>query len=136
MSHNLGLMIESTVAVLLMITIGYCIVLNRRLRRLKSDELSLKKTITELLTATGSAERAIGTLKQTVRECNENLVEKLRSAERVSTELGRQLTAAEELLKRPARLEAAAQQAAPPRDAKAMLAAAQAFAARVSGAAA
>ena len=99
-SHILGLMIESLVAVLLLLTIGYCVLLNRRLRRLRADELSLKATIAELITATEIAERAIGGLKQTVRECDENLGERLRTAERVSAELGRQLDGGEELLKR------------------------------------
>ena len=45
MSYGLGFMIESLVAVLLLITIGYCFLLNRRLKRFKSDEHSLKATI-------------------------------------------------------------------------------------------
>ena len=49
MSHSLGIVIESLVAVLLMLTIGYCMLLNKRLQRLKADEHSLKATIAELL---------------------------------------------------------------------------------------
>ena len=45
MSHSFGLMIESLVAALLMLTIGYCMLLNKRLKRLKADEHSLKATI-------------------------------------------------------------------------------------------
>ena len=63
MSNNSGMMIESVVAVLLTVTIGYCVILNKRLRRLKADEMSLKATISELITATEIAERAIGGLK-------------------------------------------------------------------------
>ena len=73
MSHSLGVVIESLVAVLLMLTIGYCMLLNKRLKRLKADEHSLKATIAELITATEIAERAIGGLKHTVRDVNENL---------------------------------------------------------------
>ena len=73
MSHSLGIVIESLVAVLLMLTIGYCMLLNKRLKRLKADEHSLKATIAELITATEIAERAIGGLKHTVRDVNENL---------------------------------------------------------------
>ena len=36
MSHSLGVVIESLVAVLLMLTIGYCMLLNKRLQRLKA----------------------------------------------------------------------------------------------------
>ena len=52
MSHSLGLVIEGLVAVLLVLTIGYCMLLNKRLKRLKADEQSLKATIGELITAT------------------------------------------------------------------------------------
>ena len=44
MSHVFGIVIESLVAVLLMVTIGYCMLLNKRLKRLKADEHSLKAT--------------------------------------------------------------------------------------------
>jgi len=60
MSHSLGIAIESLVAILLMLTIGYCMLLNKRLKRLKADEHSLKAVIAELITATEIAERAIG----------------------------------------------------------------------------
>ena len=45
MSHLLGVAIESLVAMLLMLTIAYCMLLNARLKRLKADEHSLKATI-------------------------------------------------------------------------------------------
>ncbi len=35
MSHSFGIVIESLVAVLLMLTIGYCMLLNKRLKRLQ-----------------------------------------------------------------------------------------------------
>ncbi len=73
MSHSLGIVIESLVAVLLILTIAYCMLLNKRLKRLKADEQSLKATIGELITVTEIAERAIGGLKLTVRDVNENL---------------------------------------------------------------
>ena len=38
MNHSLGLMIETLVAILLLLTIGYCMLLNKRLKRLKADE--------------------------------------------------------------------------------------------------
>jgi hypothetical protein len=80
MNHSLGIVIESLVAVLLMLTVGYCMLLNKRLQRLKADEHSLKATIAELITATEIAERAIGGLKLTVRDVNENLGSQLTAA--------------------------------------------------------
>jgi hypothetical protein len=91
MSHSLGIAIESLVAVLLMLTIGYCMLLNSRLKRLKADEHSLKATIGELITATEIAERAIGGLKHTVRDVNENLGNQLTSAGQMSLQLKKQL---------------------------------------------
>jgi hypothetical protein len=136
-SHNFGLVIESVVALLLLLTIGYCTLLNRRLRRFKADEQSLKATISELITATEIAERAIAGLKVTVRDCDQNLGERLRTAERFSADIGRQLEAGEGILERLSQIVAAArpseasgQQSAAAPDAKAMLAAAQAFAER------
>ena len=45
MNHWFGIVIESLVAVLLLLTIGYCMLLNKRLKRLKADEQSLKATV-------------------------------------------------------------------------------------------
>src|SRR5216683_8164605 len=91
MNHALGLAIESLVAVLLVLTIGYCMLLNARLKRLKADEHSLKAVIAELITATEIAERAIGGLKLTVRDVNENLGNQLASAAELSVQLKKQL---------------------------------------------
>jgi Domain of unknown function (DUF6468) len=140
-SHAFALIIELLVAILLALTIGYCMLLNQRLKRLKADEQALKATISELITATEIAERAIGGLKLTVRECDQNLGERLRTAERFSADMERQLMAGEEVLHRLARIvsasrpEAAATEpaapAAPPTpDPRSMVAAAEAFAAR------
>jgi chromosome segregation ATPase len=141
-SHSFGFLIESVVAVLLLLTIGYCFLLNRRLRRFKADEHSLKATISELITATEIAERAIAGLKVTVRDCDQNLGERLRTAERFAADIARQVEAGENILDRLTQIAVAArplqdavassQPGAPsaPPDAKAMLAAAQAFAER------
>lgn len=142
MNHSIGLIIESLVAVLLLITIGYCRLLNSRLKVLKADEQSLKATIAELITATEIAERAIGGLKITVRECDESLGGQLATASDLTGTLGRQITAGNEVLKRLCDIAIAARVqpqpepapvAAPaPRtsDAKAIVAAAQAFSER------
>ncbi len=80
-SNGIGMMIESLVAILLVLTIGYCMMLNRRLKLLKADEQSLRATISELVTATEIAERAIAGLKVTVHECDMGLGERLQRAE-------------------------------------------------------
>jgi hypothetical protein len=103
-SHVFAVIIESLVAILLMITIGYCVVLNKRLTRLKADEHALKATISELITATEIAERAIAGLKLTVRECDDNLGERLRTAERFCADIDRQLAAGDRVMDRLARI--------------------------------
>jgi hypothetical protein len=142
MSHALGIAIESLVAVLLLLTIGYCILLNKRLQRLKADEHSLKATIGELITATEIAERAIGGLKHTVRDVNENLGGQLTAATQMSALLKHQLAEGDGVIRRLSRIASAArpsseQQEAPapaeaPRtsSAKAVAEAAQAFSER------
>lgn len=139
MNHSFGFMIESMVAVLLLFTIWYCMILNRRLKALKADEHSLKATISELITATEIAERAIGGLKVTVRECDANLGSQLASAAELTDKLGRQILIGDEILKRlsqiamAARPAAAAAEPAPvakTHDARALVAAAQAFSER------
>ena len=131
MSHSFGIVIESLVAVLLLLTIGYCMLLNSRLKRLKADEQSLKATIGELITATEIAERAIGGLKHTVRDVNENLGSQLTSAAQISQQLTKQLAEGDNVLRRLSRIAVAARPAAEPEPkisaAQAIVAAAQAF---------
>ena len=148
MSHFLGVVIESLVAILLMLTIGYCMLLNKRLKRLKADESSLKATIAELITATEIAERAIGGLKHTVRDVNENLGSQLTAATEMSAQLKLQLSECDGVVRRlskitlaarpstsavapePAPVSAPTAAPAPVSNAKAVAAAAQAFSER------
>jgi hypothetical protein len=107
-NNGIGLVIEGLVAILLMLTIGYCMVLNSRLKMLKSDEQALKATISELITATEIAERAIAGLKLTVRDCDLSLGERLRSADNLSGEIARQLDEGKAVLERLTRIALAA----------------------------
>ena len=137
MNQSLGIAIESLVALLLVLTIGYCMLLNARLKRLKADEHSLKATIAELITATEIAERAIGGLKHTVRDVNENLGNQLASATEMAEQLKRQLVEGDNVVRRLSKIAIAARPASAPEPvtttvsaAKAVAAAAQAFSER------
>src|SRR4051812_31550234 len=141
MNHSLGIAIESLVAVLLMLTIAYCMLLNKRLQRLKADEHSLKATIGELITATEIAERAIGGLKHTVRDVNENLGSQLAAATQMSIHLKHQIAEGDAVIRRVSRIASAARSPSEPEapqatakpaasSAKAVAAAAQAFSER------
>ena len=143
MSYHYGFAIETMVSILLLLTILYCVRLNKQLRLLKADEQSLRATISELITATEIAERAIAGLKSTMREGGDVLTDRLQRGEQLAAEFEVKLKAGEDLM---ARLTRIADAARPPDaapvvpDAKAVAAAAQAFAertrARLSGLAA
>jgi hypothetical protein len=100
MSQGIGMIIDCVVAILLVLTIGYCMMLNRRLKLLKADEQSLRATISELVTATEIAERAIGGLKITVHECDMGLGERLRKAERLAGDIDRAVVSGKDLVSR------------------------------------
>ena len=145
MNYHFGFAIESMVSVLLLLTILYCVRLNRQLRLLKADEQSLRITISELVNATEIAERAIGGLKQTMREGEQVLTSRLQRSEDLSNEIDKKMKAAEALLGKLARIATIGRPApepevATPPDPKAVAAAALAFTerarARLSGMAA
>lgn len=149
MTHPFGYFIESMVSILLLLTILYCVRLNKQLRLLKADEQSLRATIAELITATEIAERAIAGLKQTMREGEQGLSSRIQKSEQLAADIDKQMKAGEQLLSKLARIAIAARPAEPPPappapsappDAKAVAAAAQAFTerarARLSGLAA
>ncbi len=135
MNDGLGMMIESLVAILLMFTIGYCILLNRRLKLLRADEGALRATIAELITATEIAERAIAGLKITARDCEVGLGERLTRAERVTADLDRKLIACKDVVGHLSHMTTSGrriEEAGPPaQDAQAIAVAAQAFAERL-----
>lgn len=97
---NLGMAIEAVVAILLLLTIIYCAILNRRLTRLRADEEILRATISELITATEIAERAILGLKSTAAECERSLGGRMLAAETLLGDLDHRLTAGNEIVKR------------------------------------
>ena len=143
MSHSFGIAIESLVAILLMLTIAYCMLLNKRLQRLKADEHSLKAVIAELITATEIAERAIGGLKHTVRDVNEHLGSQLTAATQMSAHLKSQLAEGDGVIRRLTKIALAARPGSAPEPAapaapaapkvspaKAVAAAAEAFSER------
>lgn len=111
MSNGIALVIESLVAVLLVMTIGYCWLLNKRLVKLRSDESVLRATIAELVTATDIAGRAISGLKQAVHDCDAALGERLGRAEDISRHITEQTAIGEDVVRRIALLATAARPA-------------------------
>ena len=133
MSYHYGFLVETMVSTMLLLTILYCVRLNKQLRLLKADEQSLRATISELVTATEIADRAIAGLKSTMQEGEQTLRTRLERGEQLATELDLHITTGNQLLARLARIVAVTRPAgdAPAvQDAKAVAAAAQAFADR------
>lgn len=68
-----SLALDVLVAVLLVITIGYAVVLNRRLGRLRRDKSDLEKLAATFVQATARAEESIGNLKKTADSLKERI---------------------------------------------------------------
>lgn len=101
---NLGMVIELIVVGLLCVTIGYCMLLDRRLRAMRQDEQVMRKTVLELGLATERAERAIDSLRHTLGDCDRTLAERLRVAERYTSDLEEQIRSGDDILNRISRI--------------------------------
>jgi hypothetical protein len=82
-----GLIIELLVGTLLAVTIGYCALLNRRLKKMRADEDVMRSIITELVKSTETAERAILGLRATASECNKTISARITEARDIVAQL-------------------------------------------------
>ena len=98
------MVIELIVVGLLCVTIGYCMLLDRRLRAMRQDEQVMRKTVLELGLATERAERAIDSLRHTLGDCDRTLAERLRVAERYTSDLEEQIRSGDDILNRISRI--------------------------------
>jgi hypothetical protein len=132
-SYHYGFLVETMVSILLLLTILYCVRLNKQLRLLKADENSLRATISELVTATEIADRAIAGLKSMMQQGEQTLSQKLERGEALAAELDLHLSTGNQLLARLVRIAGVTRpvgESPAVQDAKAVAAAAQAFADR------
>jgi hypothetical protein len=111
MGSVIGIVIEFAVVILLGFTVAYCIILDRRLQRLRADEKSMRQTVVDLGLATERAERAIDGLRQAHADCDQTLGERLRAAESASAELGDSIRSGDEVLGRISRIVSTAKRA-------------------------
>jgi len=105
---SLGIVVESSVAVLLAVTIGYCVMLNRRLVALQGDREALAKMIGDLMQATGLAQNAVQELKSAGGEVEQRLEGRLEEAIQLETKLAAQLATGTQLVEKIARITSAA----------------------------
>ena len=113
-SLPVGMIVEGSVAVLLMVTIGYCVVLNGRLKRLHADRDTLRQMVTDLMQATDLANAAVKELKTTAVEADLVLNARLQEAESFGIELANNVSAGQSLIERIGKLMAVAQTRTPP----------------------
>ena len=104
MGLPLGVVVEGLVSVLLLLTIGYAIILNERLKRLHADRDALKQTVTELVVATDKANAAIRELRQTATEADLALSARLEEADQFAVQLANHVTSGHAVLERITRI--------------------------------
>lgn len=100
MSPMIVIAADVLVVILLVATIATSIRLSRRIALLKADESALRITIGELVAVTGTAERAVAGLRNTVADCDRSLAARLQAAERHSEDLGRAVASGEAVIAR------------------------------------
>ncbi|MCS6758363.1 MAG: DUF6468 domain-containing protein [Candidatus Devosia euplotis] len=100
----LGLFVESAVAILMALTIGYCIAFNHRLKMLHADKGVMRQMAADLIGATNLANQAIKELKQTAVEADLSLNARLEEAERFGIELANHVNDGSVLMDRIARI--------------------------------
>ena len=105
---GLGMVVEASVAVLLAVTIGYCVILNARLKRLHADRETLQKMVGDLVQATALANAAVMELKTAALEADTKLVARLEEAGRFEQTLTQSVATGSQLIEKIARITAAA----------------------------
>lgn len=105
---GLGMVVEASVAVLLAVTIGYCVILNARLKRLHADRDTLQKIVGDLVQATALANAAVMELKTAALEADTKLVTRLEEAGRFEQTLSQSVATGSQLIEKIARITAAA----------------------------
>ena len=113
---SLGLIVEGAVAILLATTIGYCVILNQRLKRLHADRETLRKMVSDLVQATALANAAVTELKTAALEADTQLQNRLVEAEEFAIELTQHLTAGQQLMDKIAKITSLARNSQPLED--------------------
>lgn len=109
MNLPFGLIVESVVALLLIMTIGYCVILNDKLKKLHADRDALKQMVADLVQATDMANGAMGGLRAAANEADLTLRNRLEEADRFAIELANHVTAGRGVMDRIARITEAAE---------------------------
>jgi hypothetical protein len=95
---SLGLIVEGLVSALLVATIFYCISVNRKLERLRSEQKGMHSFIRELSVATGNADKAIQGLRATVQDSGAELAGQIDKGRNMSRLLKGEIENAEQTM--------------------------------------
>lgn len=95
---GVGLYVELAVAVLLMVSIGYSVILNQKLKRLHADRDALKVMVADLVRATDMANAAIQGLREAATEADVTLGTRMQEAERFAVALANHVSAGQTIL--------------------------------------
>lgn len=85
--QDLGLVFDIAICLLLVVTIGYAMVLNRKLSLLRDAKKDMEKLFTEFAAATSEAQGGLQALKQHSGEAGENLAKNVDDACRLADEM-------------------------------------------------
>lgn len=97
---TLGIAVELLVALLLAATIVWAIILDRRLRDLRSGRDGVKQAVIDLAGATGRAEAAVAALREAAERTGTELARRQAVAKQTSDELALLLGSAEGMAER------------------------------------
>jgi len=81
------LILESLVAILLLVTVVYCYVLNGRLANLRNSQDEMRQLLDDFAVAMAKAETSVGELRQASNEIGADLQERVVEARSLSDEL-------------------------------------------------
>ena len=77
---GLSVVIELIVSLLLVVTIGYCFIVNRKLTALRTDQTGLRQVIIELNRSSDRAEQAISQMRQTAQSVDGEMASNVEAA--------------------------------------------------------
>lgn len=100
MTEHYGLILDSLIVVLLLATIFYCVVLNRRLGRLRNSRAELERATRAFAEAAGRADAGIKGLRRSAEESGAGLQQEIQRAQELREEMQMLVDAAESLAKR------------------------------------
>lgn len=109
-----SLIVEGSVAILLMLSIGYSVLLNERLKRLHADRSELKQMVADLVRATDMANVAIKELKEAATEADVTLGARLNEAESFAIQLANHVNSGQAVMDRIAKITQVARKAEEP----------------------